>query len=99
MPKEGEKGAPLDGNKVNIDFQIFLCSVLTEKLENNLNANGNVTLETKLAKVDKKADLDYIVGKHYKMIGFKSKPYRMRNFGSRALKLIETRHNDHKLKE
>lgn len=52
-----------------------------------------------MAKVDKKADVDYIVRKYYKMIGFKGKPYRMRNFGSRALKLIETRHNDHKLKE
>ena len=91
-------GEHVDGNKASIMFPVFIPNQIAARILNYVN-EGTVTPETRLSPADKKSAIDYVVKKYYVKVGFSGKPYRLRNFASRVLKIIETKYNDAEFKE
>ena len=79
-----------EGNKGNIDFPIILTSETSQWLEDYLNQrarNGEtLTPKTELIDVHSKANVDRIVAKLFKAVGFVGRKYLLRHLGSKLLK-------------
>jgi hypothetical protein len=93
VPRLTDDGAPLEGNKANIDFMVFIPSRFGEKIELNLNARrlGTETelLNENLTRLDNKRDYTWIVKKYLRLIGKEHlSSYRLRNYGDFLLDKI-----------
>jgi hypothetical protein len=93
VPRLTDDGTPLEGNKANIDFLVFIPTRFAEKIELNI-ATRNITTEegilnAKITRLDNKRDYTYVIKKYFKMIGKEGLPsYRLRNYGDFLLDKI-----------
>jgi hypothetical protein len=93
VPRLTDEGTPLEGNKANIDFLVFIPTRFAEKIELNLSTRKLATetemLDAKLTHLDNKRDYCYIIKKYFKMISKEGLPsYRLRNYGDFLLDKI-----------
>jgi len=79
-----------EGNKGDIDFPIVLSGEVAEWMSQHLNTRKRrgeeLTLKSKLVNVDNKRDVDYIVDKLFKAVGFDGRNYLLRHYGNKRLK-------------
>jgi hypothetical protein len=89
-----------EGNKGNIDFPIILTSETSKWLEDYLNqrvrSGEQLTPETPLITAYSKANVDRIIDKLFRKVGFKGRNYLLRHLGS---KLLKRAYEDEDLKE
>lgn len=79
-----------EGNKGHIDFPIVLTGEVAEWLSQHLNGRirrgEKLTLQSQLIAVTSKRDVDYIVDKLFKAVGFEGRNYLLRHFANKRLK-------------
>jgi len=93
VPRLTDEGTPLEGNKANIDFLVFIPTRFAEKIELNLATRKLSTeaemLEANLTHLDNKRDYSYVIKKYFKLIGKDGlPPYRLRNYADFMLDKI-----------
>jgi hypothetical protein len=86
-----DTGKHLEGNKASFEYPVFIPTPIAERMEVWLNTTfEEVTESTQLTPADNKRDVDYVMKKYFRKVGFTGRPYMARKFASgRVLKQLE----------